>query len=402
MHREQAPAADPGRAAAHAASRARPFRIAVEQAVLDDLERRLARTRWPRHPGEPGWGRGASPVYLRELVDHWRSAYDWRAEEARLNALPQFTAEVGGERLHFVHVRGRSPRATPLVLLHGWPDTFHRFHRAIPQLADPATPGGSFDIIVPSLPGFPLTGALRQRPSAQPVRRIAALIHRLVTDVLGHDRFAVAGGDTGSAVAQRLAIDFPDAVIGIHITDLGWHATMVDPAPLPSAEQKYLAAQQQRFLADGAYAMVQTTRPRSLAVGLTDSPVGLAAWIVDRFHAWSDGDLDARFGKDALLTNIMLYWVTRAIGSSLELYRAEARSPSLTAADRVERPVAVALFPDGAGGTPPRSFAERTLCVQRWTEMPRGGHFAALEEPALYARDVVAFFRSLTGPPGAS
>lgn len=375
--------------------RARPFRIAVEQRVLDDLQTRLERTRWTRVSDRSDWSRGTSPAYLRELVDYWRDGYDWRRHELRLNSLPQFMARVAGEDLHFVHVRGRGPRAVPLLLLHGWPDSFHRFHKVVATLADPATPGDSFDVVVPSLPGFPFTGALRRMPREQPTRYMAELIWRLMTEVLGYERFAVAGGDGGSVLAQLLAIDHPESIIGIHITDLGWHVWNVDRTSLSSAEHKYLAAATKRFMADGAYAMVQQTRPRSLAVALNDSPVGLASWIVDRFHAWSDGDLEAGFGKGVLLTNIMLYWVTQTIGSSIFHYHAEAQSPSLKPSDRVERPVALALFPKDLGGIPPRSFAERTLNIRRWTELPRGGHFAALEEPALFSRDVIEFFRSL-------
>jgi pimeloyl-ACP methyl ester carboxylesterase len=232
------------------------------------------------------------------------------------------------------------------------------------------------------------------------MRRITELLWRLMCEVLGYERFGVVGGDTGSALAQILAIDHPESITGIHVTDLGWHATQVDASALPRRERRYVEESTRAFMADGAYAMVQTTRPRSLAVALTDSPVGLASWIVDRFHAWSDGDLEARFGKDDLLTNIMLYWVTQTIGSSMQHYYATARSPSLRPSDRVDRPVGVAVFPHDIGGVPPRSFAERTLNVARWTEMPRGGHFAALEEPALFARDVIDFFESLA-PRGA-
>jgi pimeloyl-ACP methyl ester carboxylesterase len=248
--------------------------------------------------------------------------------------------------------------------------------------------------VVPSLPGFAFTGPVHGPGQEQPMRHTAKLIWRLMTEVLGYRRFAVAGGDGGSALAQLLAIDHPDAVAGIHLTDLGWHATRVDPSSLPAVERKYLQDSGKQVMADSAYVLVQTTRPRSLAA-LNDSPVGLASWILDRFHSWSDGELESRFTKDDLLTNIMLYWVTETIGSSMLGYLGEARSPSLTAADHVDRPVALALFPKDIGGIPPRSFAERTLNVQRWTEMPRGGHFAAWEEPELFARDVVEFFRPM-------
>jgi pimeloyl-ACP methyl ester carboxylesterase len=405
MQREPQPASGSGRAFSHDlhTEPVRPFRIDIEQDVIDDLQTRLARVRWAQLTGHAGWAYGTSPAYLQALVDHWRTRYDWRRQEARLNACPQFMAQVGGETLHFQHVRGRGPRSTPLLLLHGWPDSFHRFHKVVPAFVDPATPGESFDVVVPSLPGFAFTGALRELPRDQPTRHCAQLIWRLMTEVLGYERFAIAGGDGGSVLAQIIAIDHPASVIGIHLTDLGWHVWGVDPSSLPRHEQKFLATATRQFMADGAYAMVQRTLPRSLAVGLDDSPVGLASWILDRFHAWSDGDLETRFTRDDLLTNIMLYWVTRTIGSSVFLYRAEAQSPSLTPADYVERPVGVALFPRDLGGLPPpRSFAARTLNVQHWSVQPRGGHFAALEEPALYARDVIEFFRSLSGGRAAS
>ncbi|HEY1533806.1 MAG TPA: epoxide hydrolase [Polyangiaceae bacterium] len=377
-----------------------PFRIRVDQHVLDDLQLRLEQTRWPSVIEHTGWETGTSSAFLHELVGYWQSGYDWRAEEAKLNELAQFKARVDGAALHFVHERGRGPRPMPLLLLHGWPDSFFRYHKVISRFSDPARAGGSpsdsFDVVVPSLPGFPFTSAVERRAGDQPMRHSAQLLWRLMTEQLGYARFAVAGGDGGSALAQILAIDHPEAVVGIHLTDLGWRAPNADPASLSKTEQKYLAASKKHFIADGAYAMVQMTRPRSLAAGLNDSPVGLASWILDRFHAWSEaGDLEQSFGKDDLLTNIMLYWVTQSIGSSIFTYYADARSPSLTTADLVRRPVALALFPKDVGGVPPQSLAERTLNVRRWTEMPRGGHFAALEEPELFENDVSEFFRPL-------
>ena len=298
--------------------------------------------------------------------------------------------------VHFVHVRGNGPRPIPLLLLHGWPDSFFRFHKVLSRFASPGDGGASFDVVVPSLPGFAFTGPVRLPPS-QPTRHSAQLLWHLMTRVLGHERFGVAGGDGGSALAQIMAIDHPESVLGVHLTDLGWHVGGVDPATLTKPEQRYLEESKKHFLADGAYAMVQATQPRSLAVALNDSPVGLASWILDRFHSWSDPSrhIDESFGKDDLLTNIMLYWTTKTIGSSMYSYCADRRSPSLTPSDRVERPVAMALFPKDAGGVPPRRFAERTLHVTRWTEMPRGSHFGALEEPELFSTDVCEFFRGL-------
>jgi pimeloyl-ACP methyl ester carboxylesterase len=322
------------------------FRIHVEEAVLDDLQARLQRTRWSPLSDE-GWTRGTDRTYLRELVGKWQSDYDWRLQEAGLNQLAQWKARASGADVHFVHVKGGRP---PLLLLHGWPDSYLRYLKVLPQLAE------HFDLVIPSLPGFAFTGPV-SLSAEQPTRHSAKILFALMTDVLRYPRFGVAGGDGGSVLAQILAIDHPESVVGIHLTDLGWHAAGVDPRKLTRSEKKYLEAAKKSFMTDGAYAMVQAT--------------------------------------DLLLSNIMLYWVTGTIGSSIYGYFADRRSPSITPADRVERPVGMALFPDDIGGVPPRALAERTLNVRRWTEMPRGGHFAALEEPGLYANDVREFFQSL-------
>jgi pimeloyl-ACP methyl ester carboxylesterase len=382
-------------ASASAPHGVRPFRIDVDEEVLADLRRRLARARRPPAPWLDDWQKGTSRRYLDELRDHWRRRYDWRAEEARLNATPQFIASVDDEQLHFVHVRSGRPNATPILLLHGWPDSFDRYRHVVPQLAEADRHAASFDVVVPSLPGFAFTGALRRTSRVQPNRYAAELLWRLMTEVLGYRRFAVAGGDGGGVLAQLMAIHHPSSIVGLHLTDLGWQATSIDPSTLHGAEKRYVEGAAKQFMADGAYAAVQSTYPRSLAASLTDSPVGLASWIVDRFHSWADGELDQRFGKDTILTDVMLYWVTGTIGSSMRRYFDETRSPSLTPGDRVDRPVALAWFPREIGGIPPRSFAERTLNVHRWTEMQRGGHLGAMEEPELYARDVRAFFESI-------
>lgn len=361
----------------------RPFRIAIDSAVLVDLRLRLGRTRWWQDE-IGGWKHGVDPEYLRALIDHWRDDYDWRRHEAALGELPQFVAPLDGGELHFVHLRRGG---VPVLLLHGWPDTFHRYHQVAWRLAQ-----DGFDVVVPSLPGFGFSTVPPARD--RPLRRAAGLLHRLMTQVLGYARYGVAGGDLGSTVAQILAIEESDAVIGVHRTDLGWHLRGDLDRPT-WAERRYRARLARRLAADGAYAMVHATTPRSVATALDDSPVGLAAWIVDRFHAWSDGDLDRRFGKDTLLTNLMVYWTTRTAGSSVLVCHDEAASPSLAADERADVPVGMALFPRDIGGIPPRRLAERVHPIVRWTEMPRGGHFAALEEPELYARDVSALFRSL-------
>lgn len=360
------------------------FLIHVDDVVLADLTRRLRRTRWTSLVPGDTWELGASRPYLERLLAYWADGYSWRRQEAELNQLPQFTADIDGARLHFVHRPADDPQARALLLLHGWPDSFHRFHKVIPRLSR------SFHVVVPSLPGFGFTGPIA-RPSPEPPNRHSAqLLWRLMIE-LGHRRFVVAGGDGGSVLAQRMAIDHPESVEAIHVTDLGWHVGNVDRSTLPYHEKKYLDRLDKAFMTDGAYAALQASKPATLAPALADSPAGLAAWIVDRFHSWCD-DLDATITADELLTNIMIYWVTDTIGSSMDGYRADAAAPSLTLADRVAVPVGLALFPADIGGIPPRSFADRTLNVQHWTEMPRGGHFAALEEPALYAEDLEAFF----------
>ena len=392
MQREPHVANPPGRAPAPDSylPRVRPFHIRVEQDVLDDLEIRLGRARFARASDEPGWKHGTDPQYLRSLIAYWRVGFDWRRQEMKLGELPQYVARIDDNDIHFVHLRSNRSAATPLLLLHGWPDSFYRYHRVAPLLA-----AEGYDVIIPSLPGFAFSAPLSPAPRERPTRAVATVMQQLMTEVLGYPQFGVVGGDGGSVIAQALAIDAHDSVTGIHVSDLGWHAMKRDPSSLSWRERRYFARNTKQFMSDGAYAMVQSTRPRSLAIELADSPVGLASWILDRFHSWSDGNLDARFGKDMLITNIMLYWVTQSIASSIFTYYAEVQSPSLTADDRVDRPVGMALFPHDIGGIPPRRLAERTLSITRWTEMPRGGHFAALEEPELYARDVVAFFRSL-------
>jgi pimeloyl-ACP methyl ester carboxylesterase len=378
-----------------------PFKLHVERDVLQDLRVRLERTRRVRGIAAPDWKHGVDPSYLDELIAYWLNGFDWQLQEEKLNAQPHYRASVDGARLHFVHARGRGSENLPLLLLHGWPDSFLRYVKLIPILADPRRMGFSlddaFDVVVPSLPGFPLTGPVAHPAGRSANRHSAQLLWRLMTEVLGYERFAVAGGDGGSMLAQILAIDYPDSVIAIHLTDIGWHATDVNMDWLSRAEAKYVRAAHRRFLADGAYAAVQMSQPRSLAVGLNDSPVGLASWIVDRFHSWSDPRADFRraFRKDVLLTNIMLYWTTQTIGSSMLSYYSEAHRPSLTPSDYVDCPVGLALFPFDGAGVPPRSFAERTLNVRRYARMSSGGHFAALEVPGLLVREIFDFLGPL-------
>ncbi|BCL81160.1 multidrug MFS transporter [Ktedonobacteria bacterium brp13] len=375
-----------------------PFKIAIPQSTLNDLRERLARTRWPDEVEGAGWSYGTNLDYLKSLVAYWQHEYDWRKQEATLNRYTQFRTDLDGLSFHFIHERGKGPNPLPIILTHGWPDSFYRMHKIIPMLTDPESFGGnaadSFDVIVPSIPGFGFSDPVRK--PGWTVKQTAELWASLMRDVLGYQRYAAAGGDWGSPISQLLALNNPASVIGIHLTDIGFQATMnLDPSSLTPVEQEYLRAKQQRSFQEGGYVMIQSTKPQTLAYGLSDSPVGLAAWIIEKFYGWSDidGALERKYTKDELLTNIMIYWVTQTINPSIRFYYEASHAPSLKTGQRVEVPVAMALFPKDTPA--PRSLAERTLRIERWTEMPRGGHFPALEEPELLVEDLRAFYRSL-------
>jgi|SRR5262252_2939137 len=380
-----------------------PFEVSVSSAALDDLHDRLLGTRTPLEEDGVGWDAGTSPAYLRQLIEHWRTQYDWRAAEAHINRFANFLATIDETTVHFIHERGRGPSPLPLVLTHGFPDSFLRFADLIPLLSDPTAHGAdardAFDVVVPSLPGF----AFSEGPPKQTgIFHAGDLWHRLMAEELGYSRFGAHGGDWGSTVTEHLARSHAASLVGIHLTDVPfWHAFQ-RPGDLRPAEERYFATQEQFLLKEGAYAMIQGTRPHALADGLNDSPAGLAAWMVDFFQRWSDcdGDIEKRFTKDELLTNVMIYWITGTIGSSfMPYYDLTNAGPARWILEKVkewigssEVPAGFALFPKDLS-SPPRQWAERFFNVERWTELPRGGHFAALEEPELLAREIRAFFR---------
>jgi pimeloyl-ACP methyl ester carboxylesterase len=372
-----------------------PFTIDVPDDTLADLKRRLAHTRWPDEVSGAGWDYGTNLAYLRELCAYWREGFDWRAQERALNQLPQFRATVDGLGIHLVHVRGRGPDPFPLLITHGWPSSFIEFRKLIPLLADPAAHGGSqtdaFDLVIPSLPGFGFSDTPRVRYA---YRRVPELWVQLMRG-LGYERFGAHGGDLGGGVAARLAQRHPDAVAGIHVTNVYASIGAGDPPPTP-AERAYLEQQRRWDREEGAYGEIQATRPQTLAYGLNDSPAGLAAWIVEKYRAWSDcdGDLERVVGKDELLTNLTVYWATGTISSSFQPYWDTRNDPDPRPWLPIGVPCGIAIFPEDLD-TPPREFAERSYNVRRWTRMPRGGHFAALEQPQLLAADIQEFFRDL-------
>ena len=369
-----------------------PFKIDVSQSILDDLNVRLKQTRWTDEPASAGWNYGTNPSYLRELVHYWLTGYDWRKQEAELNKIPQYKTSIDGINIHFIHVKGKGKNPKPLILTHEWPDCFYRFYKIIPMLTDPERYGGdathSFDVIVPSIPGYGFSD-----PVAASSDQTAKIWLKLMTEVLGY-KSLVAAGD--SAITRKLALGNSDIVQAIHLTDVGYPNGTEDWSAMSHAEQEFGRTIQQWFFAEGAFNMIQSTKPQTLGYALNDSPVGLASWIVEKFYSWSDtkGNIENSFSKDELLSNIMIYWITGTINSSIRRYFVDAHAMYSSGGPKPEQPVsvptAVAVFP--ADSDLPREWAERRVNLKRFTKMPEGGRFAALEAPELFANDLRNFF----------
>ncbi|MDC0674565.1 epoxide hydrolase family protein [Nannocystis radixulma] len=361
-----------------------PFTVAVPEAALTDLRRRLAQTRFTDALADAGPDWGIEPAALRALVAHWQR-FDWRAAEAAINAFPAFRAQIGGTGVHFVHVRGRAPRRLPIVLTNGWPSCFTELLRLVPLLTEPVD-GVAFDVVIPSLPGYGFSD--RPSRSGMNITRIAALWAELMAG-LGYPRFFAHGSDMGAGVVERLRADHAERVLGIHMVNVFWGYPR-PPAPTP-AEAAYLERGPQWQQREGAYAAIHATRPHTISAGLNDSPAGLAAWIGEKFAAWSERPPSL----DALCTILTIYWVTETIASSQRLYReAFADAGAMAPPPRRGPPVAVAIFP-GDILPAPRAWGERWFELARWTEMPRGGHFPGLEAPDLLAADIRAFAAGL-------
>jgi pimeloyl-ACP methyl ester carboxylesterase len=372
-----------------------PFKIAVPDLALEDLRARLARTRLIDEVEEAGWRYGASPPYIQELAAYWRDRFDWRAQEAELNDLPQFTVEIDGQRIHFMRLQGEGKAPAPLILTHGWPSTFAEFKTVLPMLAFPSRFGGdaddAFDIIVPSLPGFGFSSPPKR--SGMSSQAVAELWNRLMTKNLRYDRYFAHGGDIGDTVTCRMARLHPESVAAIHIL----RAPFFEPtagAPLTTEERRFLDGVAAWQTEEGGYAHQQRTRPQSLAFGLNDSPVGLAAWIVEKWRAWSDcdGALESRFSKDELLTTISIYWFTQTIASSMRMYFETAHDPGAAWSGRITAPARLLLTQEAVNQCP-RSWAERSLADLSYAIAPTGGHFFAAEEPQLLIDDLRTFFR---------
>jgi pimeloyl-ACP methyl ester carboxylesterase len=388
------------------------FRIDVSDDVLADLRTRIRRTRFTSASGSEPWAAGADPAYLRSLLDRWAGGFDWREAEAKLNRLPHHLADLGGQRIHFVHVRAAGDRpALPLILTHGWPSSFVEMLPLVPLLTDPARFGGdpadAFDVVIPSLPGFlfsdlpPRSGGVEGTASVVAPSGGGGLMtrattartwHRLMTEELGYTRYGAFGGDIGAGVTSWLGALYPDSVAGIHVIHPG---VVADPDDLTDAERAWLAAMDAFDEKDRGYSEIMCTRPDTIAAALQDSPAGLAAWIVDKFRDWSDcgGDLASRFDHDDLLTVLTLYWATGTIGSSFRQYYDWSPTPARPV---VPVPAGVTMTAEPVFRDQPRSLAERAFPdLRQWRGPTAGGHFLPMEEPELLAGDLRTLFRPL-------
>lgn len=382
------------------AAAVKPFTLSVPEGDIADLKARLARARFPDQTPGAKWAYGADLAYMRELCEHWRTKFDWRVHEARLNAFPQYKVPLHGINLHYLHVPGKGPDPKPLLLLHGWPGSVFEFMRIIPMLTDPARFGGdakdAFTVVAPSLPGYGLSFEPNQKRFG--IADIADCMADLMTGVLGYRKFAAQGGDWGAFTCSALGVRHPEKLAGIHINLLSVNPALPPPASPTAEERTYLDEVRQWAKEETGYIQIQGTRPQTLAYGLTDSPTGLAAWIAEKFHVWTDhaGNFEAAVERDELLANISLYWFTGAIGSSFWPYYDRLHGPwPIPDGKTVDVPTGYAAFPREIR-RPPWSIAAKCYTdIRQWTPMPKGGHFAAMEQPEALARDVQSFFRPL-------
>jgi pimeloyl-ACP methyl ester carboxylesterase len=380
-----------------------PFTPYIDEAIFTDLHERLARTRLPEASPGPAWQQGTDRDYLSDLLAYWRDGYDWPSQASWLNGFDHYRTDIDGDSIHFVHQRASSGNGIPLILTHGWPSTFAEYLDVAPLLTDPhryGLHGPGFDVVIPSLPGY----GYSPRPAIQGVnyRYVAHRWHQLMRG-LGYSRYGAAGGDFGSGISTYMALEDPQAVLGIYLSHLEIQPSLdAESAPLTAAEEAYRAGNDAYWADEGGYFEIQSTKPQTLGYGLNDSPAGLAAWIVEKWRTWGDtgGDVNARFSRDFLLTTVMLYWATQTITSSMRDYFDDRawfnHTTGLTSTDRVTVPTGFSTWPSYATGEgiPPRSWVQRLYNITHWTDMPSGGHFAAIEEPTLYATDLIAFFET--------
>jgi len=370
------------------------FEIKVPHRVLVDLRERIERTRWPDEITGSGWDFGASLSYMKELADYWMNEFDWSKIENEINDYPNFIAEIDGYNIHFLHIKGRGKKSIPLIITHGWPGSFLEMMKLIPLLTSKADL--TFDLVVPSLLGYGFSQKITTRGNN--IHFISELWYKLMKE-LDYEKFGAQGGDFGSGVSTALALKYPQNVIGLHLNYIegNYIPYMPEGEILTKEEIQFEKDSNDWYDREGSYSHQQSTKPLTLAYGLNDSPIGLCAWIIEKFYGWSDcnGNLENVFTKDELLANVTLYWVTETIHSSIRLYNESHRAPLRSEKDDfIQVPVGIARFPLEEP-FPPRKYIERGYNIQRWTDMPTGGHFASMEEPELLAKDIIDFFRSL-------
>ena len=367
-----------------------PFQININADILADLNKRLSTTRWTDEFENTQWEYGTNSAYLKKLLSYWQNEFDWKKQETYLNSFAHFKTTIQDVGIHFIHEKGRGTKNVPLFLTHGFPDSFVRFLKIIPLLTEPDENGFSFDLIIPSIPGYGFSDIPKQ-PGMNP-KKVADLFAELMVQ-LGYDQYFAHGGDWGSSITEQLALNYPDNILGIHLTDLPFHHLFTVPeTDLSEAEKKYLETGKQWQMTEGGYAMIQSTKPQTLGYGLNDSPAGLASWIIEKFYTWSDcnGNLENSFTKDELLTNLTIYWATQTINSAIRIYYETMKYPPENSSEKVKVPTAAAIFPKDLI-TAPKEFADRFFNIKQWTQMPKGGHFAAMEQPELLANDIRKF-----------
>lgn len=368
-----------------------PFSVKVPQRVLDDLSSRLKNVRWPDEITDSVWNYGANLSYMKELTTYWFKTFDWRKVEHNINAHPNFIADIDGIKIHFIHIKGKGKKSIPLIITHGWPGSFLEMMKLIPLLTN--DPDLSFDLVIPSVIGFGFSDKSSRAGCNSDF--IANLWHKLMTK-LGYAKYGVQGGDIGAGISTWLSLKHPKNIIGLHLNYIpGSYKPFMQEKEQLTVEVKEFQKDAGRWLSqEGSYAQQHSSKPITLAYGLNDSPVGLCAWIVEKFHGWSDnnGSIENAFSKDELLANVTLYWITQTIHSSIRIYNENSKHPLIFGVgDFVKIPVGFAKFPKELP-TPPRSYIEKGFNIRHWTEMPAGGHFAAAEQPHLFAQDIRDFF----------
>ncbi len=368
--------------------------VNISQQALDDLKLRLKNTRWTDEITDSGWNYGANLSYMKELTDYWLHKFDWRKVENEINAYPNFIADIDGYKIHFMHIKGKGKKSIPLIITHGWPGSFLEMMKLIPLLTTDS--GFSFDLVIPSVPGFGFSDKITHQGCNSAF--VADLWHKLMNE-LEYNKYGAQGGDIGSGISTWLSLKYPNNVIGLHLNYISgsYKPYLKEGEQLSEEVVAFQKTGADWSAKEGAYAYMHSTKPITLAYGLNDSPVGLCAWIIEKFNGWSDNkdNIENIFTKDELLANVTLYWLTQTIHSSIRIYNENSKKPlALGEKDFIKVPVGFAKFPKELP-TPPRSYIEKGFNIQHWTEMPAGGHFAAMEQPNLLAKDITEFFKTI-------